>query len=329
MGKYGARSNNLFLIGAGFTKSVFKNAPLNADLLQELIAYTSPASVLEDYQEKYKTKDIEQLLTLLDLEILADKSKIPVRLEINQQIASYFQKFRFTKEVLQEKNWLTPLASKLFTRNDSIITLNYDCFLEGLLDYFEIWSPNGGYANIWNPHADSLSENTQNIHIYKIHGSENFVESGTLPNTAQTSISFEINAAVYPRSGMHTHFGGSMIDPMPYLIAPSFVKIPHIIIAEMMIKTLRSAASAKNMVIIGCSLRPEDNFLRLLLVSFLGRPPAKRRKLILVDPSAEEIEERINDWIGNLSRVLSLYKIPSALESAVPDLIEQLHHNKV
>lgn len=328
--------NNLFLFGAGFTKSVFEGAPLNADLLQNLIR-NKPQSFLQQYQQKYQTNDIEVLLTLLDLEIARSEIKNQStenhnprkdRLRINKEIASYFQQFRFQEGIIHNKSWLESLALKLFRTNDSVITLNYDCFLEGLLDYFEVWSPNRGYANVHNILADSLPQNQKNICIYKIHGSENFIESGTFPNKVQTAISFEINPEIYPKSGAYTHFGGGMIEPKPYIIAPSFVKIPHIIIADMMTKALKCAGSVNNMIIVGCSLRPEDSFLWLLLVSFLNRPSKNTRKLILVDPSAKEIGERISSfWIGNLSKVVLLHQISSRLESGVYGLIKELHEN--
>jgi hypothetical protein len=329
--------NNLFLFGAGFTKSVFESAPLNADLLQNLIR-NKPQSLLRHYQKTYQTNDIEILLTLLDLEIAqseirnqANDNRNPRkdRLRINEEIASYFQQFRFQEGIIHDKSWLETLASKLFRNSDSIITLNYDCFLEGLLDYFEVWSPNGGYASVRNILADSLPQNPKSIRVYKIHGSENFIESGMLPNKVQTAISFEINAEIYPKSGAYTHFGGGMIEPKPYIIAPSFVKIPHVTIADMMTKALKCAGSAENMIIAGCGLRQEDGFLRLLLVSFLNRPSTNSRKLILVDPSAKEIEEKISSyWIGKLSDVVLLHQMPTGLESSVSNLIKELHDNR-
>ncbi|MDO9528217.1 MAG: hypothetical protein Q7J27_03565, partial [Syntrophales bacterium] len=92
--------------------------------------------------------------------------------------------------------------------NDAIVNLNYDCSLEGILDNYEVWSPNKGYARIENFFEDSLPENSKNIRIYKIHGSENFVQSTFLDNPNQTNIGFFVNEPIYPRSGKFKHLGG-------------------------------------------------------------------------------------------------------------------------
>ena len=57
--------NNLYLIGAGFTKAVFHNAPLNIELLERLIENNPADSILQKYKEKYHSDDIQELLTNL------------------------------------------------------------------------------------------------------------------------------------------------------------------------------------------------------------------------------------------------------------------------
>ena len=58
---------SIYLLGAGFTKAFFPDVPLNKELLQALIN-NKPGGKIAEYYEKYKTDDIEQLLTQLDLE---------------------------------------------------------------------------------------------------------------------------------------------------------------------------------------------------------------------------------------------------------------------
>ncbi|GAG31091.1 unnamed protein product, partial [marine sediment metagenome] len=137
--------NNLFLIGAGFTKSVFPDAPLNKDLLMELCNDTAICTALKKYRREFKTDDIEILLTRLDLEITIPKAKRQtalqtVRKAIEQRLSEYFGRFRFKEEVVANSIWLKDFVN-LFQPNDAIISLNYDCLLEGVLDYYEAWSP--------------------------------------------------------------------------------------------------------------------------------------------------------------------------------------------
>ncbi|MHC4575559.1 MAG: SIR2 family protein [Planctomycetota bacterium] len=288
-------NNNLFLVGAGLTKAVFPNAPLNKDLLPVLCKGTG-CTTLKGYYRKQKADDIEILLTHLDLEILRPKAKKRIALQqvrkaIQQDLAEYFRQFRFREEIVAKSVWLEDFVN-LFQAGDAIISLNYDCFIEGALDYYGVWSPNGGYGSVENFLADKLPPNPKCIVIYKVHGSENFIISSGLPDENKKDISFEIHQGLFPRSGKYRCVGGGALNPECYIIAPSFVKVPHECIERAMIDALKVAGCAKNLVIIGCGLRAEDGFLWLLLTNFLNQ---KRDdgKLVIVDPCAESIEKRI------------------------------------
>lgn len=141
--------NNLFLLGAGFTKTVFDYAPLNDDLLEKLIS-CYPQSPMAKYQCCYHTRNIEVLLTRLDLETVESQSERlwADRQEINKEIAEYFQQFRFgrNKQRVEGLKWLKRFGAEVVAYNDVIISLNYDCLLEGALDYYKVWSPSRGYG---------------------------------------------------------------------------------------------------------------------------------------------------------------------------------------
>ena len=144
--------------------------------------------------------------------------------------------------------------------------------------------------------------NPKNLPIYKIHGSENFIESAVIGNNPnQTAIGFYINSSIYPKSAAHSNFGGGAKEPKPYIIAPSFVKIPHVDIAAMMLDLLKVAEAARTLVIIGCGMRSEDNFLWLLLTQFLNKLLEFRKRLIVISPSAGDIWNKIsNYWVGDI-----------------------------
>lgn len=290
--------NNLFIIGAGFTKAVFPDAPLNEDLLRVLCKGAS-CNVLKKYRRKYKTDDIEILLTHLDLEILHPKIKQQtalqtVRKTIGQQLAECFRQFRFGNLELGNNNWLEPFAQKVFHQNDVIVSLNYDCFLEGLLDQHEAWCPSTGYGAVKVDVSGAYfnnQENPKNILIYKIHGSENF---HTSKDVDQKKISLAVdNGKIYPKSGKGSNLG--VVGGEPYIIAPSFVKFFFPQIQLMMNGALQAATQAKHFVIIGCSLRPEDNHLWLLLANFIYNSK-NGRKLIVVDCKADTIKSKICDY---------------------------------
>ena len=168
-------SKTIYLLGAGFTKAFFPAAPLNKDLLEEIIG--NGGNKIAEYRDKYQTTDIEQLLTQLDLDAISNEQLRKDRTAIEGEISTFFAKFRFPEIEDTIPKWFENFAHKILKENDSIANLNYDCFLEGALDKLEIWSPNEGYARVPTFPTDSIPVNTKNIKIYKIHGSENFVES--------------------------------------------------------------------------------------------------------------------------------------------------------
>jgi hypothetical protein len=167
-----------------------------------------------------------------------------------------------------------------------------------------------------------LIPNPKNIKIFKIHGSENFVESKVdLGKRSQTSIGFSANGSIYPISCEHSHFGGGAHDPSPYIIAPSFVKIPHVDISAMMLDILDIAKTASNLIIIGCGMRPEDNFLWLLLTRFLNNVIEDKKKLVILDPSSEVMWKRISKyWVGDICSFANVIVLPCCLESGVSSL---------
>ncbi len=331
-GEWIAKASNLFLLGAGFTKAVFPDAPLNKDLLP-MLCKGSSRTTLKKYYREHKTDDIEILLTRLDLEILRPNHKQTalqqVRKKIERQLAEYFVKFRFKKEIIANSTWLKDFAN-LFQPNDAIISLNYDCLLEGVLDYYEVWSPNGGYVNVENPLLDSPT-NANNILIYKIHGSENFWEASPFgkngPKKEQRCIGLVVNESIFPRSGQSRIFGygGGQPEVRQYIIAPSFVKFPLMEMANMVNKLIPVARNAKSLVIGGCGLRREDMSLWLILASFLNRRLQSTKKLIIIDPSqCDQIKARIaNYWTGATDH-FTICCIHKTFQDGIKQLISEL-----
>jgi len=331
-----AQINNMFLIGAGFTRAVFPSAPLNKDLLA-VLCKGSACTTLSKYSRKYKSKDIEILLTHLDLEILRPKVRQQtalrqVRNAIEQQLAQYFGQFHFEKEILKRNGWLEQFV-KLFNENDAIITLNYDCFLDGLLDYYEVWSPSKGYGAVEvDVPSSSLSNlpNPKNILIYKIHGSENFhtsaMQSGCV-DPRHIALAVE-GGRIYPKSGTGSNLG--VIASRPYIIAPSFLKVFYPQTHRMMNEALRAAVLARNFVIIGSGIRPEDSYLWLLIDNFYQQSNrGNRKKLIIVDPHADDIQSRLKENYPQIQEHVDICVIKRRLEEALEVLTGTLDGKKM
>ena len=103
------------------------------------------------------------------------------------------QKFRFANDI----PWLHPFLS-LIEDMKLPFSPNYDCVLEGFLDYHGAWSPRGGYHRISNMLDDSLPANRRNIRILKVHGSESFRLAQFIDKPEFVSVGVEINPGRSP-----------------------------------------------------------------------------------------------------------------------------------
>ena len=310
--------SNLFIIGAGFTKAVFPTAPLNDDFLSQVVGPEPDNSPLGQVWSEYRLANIETLLTRLDLDLLTRKSRFSEddRNAVSRQLAEFVRRFRFKQDV----KWLHPLT-QIISDNDVIISLNYDCFLEGFLDFHQAWSPKGGYRTIEStPWDDSLPGNQRNIQILKIHGSESFRRSAFLDKPESLTIGLRINAELFPRSGKNIDFG-CRPDDGAYVIAPSFTKQFNVQLQCLLLDATRFARVARNLIIIGCGLRPEDSYLWLVLTSFMNNPWWTKKRTVIVNPHASETKKRIeNFWGRKLFDERNLVAIDSDFKSEISGL---------
>ena len=316
--------SNLFIIGAGFTKAVFPTAPLNDDLLTQIVGSEPDNSPLGQVWSAYGLSNIETLLTRFDLDLLTGRSRFDENHwnAVSKQLAEFVSRFRFKQDV----KWLHPLI-QIISDNDVIISLNYDCFLEGLLDFHEAWSPKGGYGAISiTPWENSLVDNTRNIRILKIHGSESFRLMPYFDRPNWLTVGLAINEGLFPRCAKNTDFGCSP-DHGPYVIAPSFTKQFNVELQCLLLEATRFARAARNVIIIGCGLRPEDSHLWLVLTSFMfiNNPSWKEKRTFILDQQASKIAKRIeNFWARRIFQDQNLVAIDSDLQSGIVQLQSEL-----
>jgi hypothetical protein len=130
---------NLFLIGAGFTKAVYPDAPLNSELMKKITGKYPPCP-FEVLAQRYNgTQDVEIALTRLDLDIAeakrmstGDADKLhKLRTDVEQGLGHHFSKYVANETLLQEKPWLRTFLEKAMIAGDVAVSLNYDCVLGG------------------------------------------------------------------------------------------------------------------------------------------------------------------------------------------------------
>ena len=321
---------NVFIIGAGFTKAVFANAPLNRELLTAL-ARKFRASAAAALCDRYGTEDVEIALTRLDVDLAVLQGRRDgqaselhqLRQRIEGELARFFASFRVSEPLIADFPWLTQFIDGAFSRGDVVVSLNYDCVLEGLLDLRKKWSPKGGYGSLDNPLASGRCVRKSPVTVLKIHGSANFVIAPYVDKPTYLDVNFSFDQEFFPRSAKNTHFEYGAGTGTSYVIAPSYVKIPSLTIVYLMLDALRASSRARNFVVIGSALRPEDGFLTVLATNFLRHPAWRTRKIIVVDPSAKEMTSRIQGFWGvNVSE--QLLPIEGQLEVSVEKLLRSL-----
>ena len=135
------------------------------------------------------------------------------------------------------------------------------------------------------------------------------------------AVNFIFDECFFPVSAKNTHFG-RLSDGETYLIAPSYVKVPTVEISYCMIDALKAASESQNLIVIGCGLRPEDSFLTLLLTHFLRQTNWQDRKIIIVDPYANNIAKKVKNYWG-----INIDKCILPIEVGIEFSLKQLRNN--
>ena len=160
--------------------------------------------------------------------------------------------------------------------------------------------------------------------MLKIHGSTTFRIAKYADKPHCKAVNFAFDEWFFPVSAKNTHFGYGLSGSETYLIAPSYVKAPTVEMSYCMLDALKAASNSKNIVVIGCGLRPEDSFLTLLLTQFLRQLDWQDRKIIIIDPSASKIASKVKDYWG-----VNIDKCILPIEGGIESSLHQLKTNIV
>lgn len=285
-------------------------------------------------RKKYKTDIIEIALTKLDSDIADARQKSgananrELRRQIEKELGEYFAKFAASEELLGKTSWLTQFIDQAFSPGDVVVSLNYDCVLEGALDCRGKWSPVGGYGCLFNePRFANEGYSKSPITVLKIHGSASFKAAPDFVQPEVNPVSIVLNEHFFPHSCKNKTFNYGGQTGYTYLIAPSYVKVPAVEISYLMLDALRATAVAEKLIVIGSGLRPEDGFLTLMLTNFLHQPSWQKRRVVIVGPSAGDIGDRVKKFWGvNVSKQIAL--IEGSLQKSVPALLKSISKHK-
>jgi hypothetical protein len=284
----------VFLLGAGFTRAVVGHrAPLTHELMAKLDISKFP-EIREEYERAFP--DIEQFISILDLKVLHFRqinNLISYRLnnireDIVRQILNQVDMGSLHLENLESYPILKCFLEKV-PRNSCILTLNYDCVLDQGLYYTGRWSPFGGYCYTTFPHTENENDSKDRILLLKLHGSCNFRDSGE----GQEYFKIEITNSIFP--SIHATINSDPSDK-PHILVMSYIKQFHNGIMSLWREAISFLREAEKLIIVGCSLREEDTFLRFALYHFGMKKNTQRFFIEIVDKgddNCEKIKEKV------------------------------------
>jgi hypothetical protein len=318
----------VFIIGAGFTKALFPQAPLNRDLLTSLSKGATDSASYKLIQQ-YHTDDIEIALTKLDAS--SDSLEQPdselheLRRQVEADLTKYFESYQISNDLVSNLTWLSRFVDHAVSAEDVAVSLNYDCVFEGALDCRDKWSPNGGYGILRHGLISDKDSIRSPVAVLKIHGSTSFRIAPYFNKPSSSAVNFAVNEGFFPKSGKNMHLEYGLGKGESYLIAPSYVKVPTVEIAYLMLDALKAVAKAETLIIIGCGLRRADMFLTLLVTDFLRQPRWQERRIIVLDPQAKVITSRIKEYLG-VDVSSCMVPIQGCLQDSVEALIETIQN---
>jgi hypothetical protein len=94
---------------------------------------------------------------------------------------------------------------------------------------------------------------------------------------------------------------------------------------SLLLDATRLARTARNLIIIGCGLRPEDSHLWLVLTAFMNNRQWKEKRTFIISPHASATANRIeNFWRRKIFHQHRLLAINLGLEAGISQLGDAL-----
>jgi hypothetical protein len=314
-------SKKVFFLGAGFSKAIADYPLMNE--LSELVTDSLPTrdSMTTHFQNEVLTslkKNFEQLLTYLSTDLPWKKvEQVYSDKALYEQITKNIHKIFWDKawETLQQREDIYNRFESLFAfftkHSDEIafITLNYDLFLEIMLQYSFYKQTNSNssksytltsakmyhYPMTWIGLRSMLTgmtfgdDNNSDIpQIIKLHGSVNWFWSGQ--TLAETIFYKNLEKGEYD----------VRIDAglKPYIVPPVLDKnafYNHIMIKALWKRAQELLSEATEIYIIGFSFPQTD-----IAVRFLFESAARNQKIYVVNKVTSNVRDKLRDNYMNI-----------------------------
>lgn len=319
----------IFILGAGFTKAFYNDAPLLEvstqdlnieNLLRKYENFPKVRHIIKSVQNNNKI-NIEELLTRLstgtpfDDEAISEGERKCLLEDISQ---TYFELISKIK-IDEDKRGSIEKFSKYIIDNDiSCVTFNYDTLLDEYMwkykhttitlpvpeNYFH---PDGGYGffmrrieSLIEDGGHDIEKDNCNSLIYKLHGSSNWlVKIGSrLPYTLDNLIHYENwlprdTEKIITQADLDAH-----LEKKPFIVAPVLDKSEindQSILKFIWSATYKALLEAEEVVFIGYSLPKTDIAAKFLFKETINRKGIK----IVVVSNTENKKDSYSEMFTN------------------------------
>ncbi|MFQ5850256.1 MAG: SIR2 family protein [Candidatus Binatia bacterium] len=195
-------------------------------------------------------------------------------------------------------------------QNDKLITFNYDLIIERALYERGIWKPKDGYGIRFKgfPRLASSQDSKSTLQIYKLHGSLNWEPDLNL------QLFYDDHEPIFPgylQDGSRSSRPEYQGKNHNLWMMPSFMKefpVPEFL--DVWEEAFKALGESEEVVVIGYSLPKEDSAACVLL----GTTDISQKRLVLIDPKADELQERYQAITRNKC-ITKFYSLESFLSS--------------
>lgn len=202
-----------------------------------------------------------------------------------------------SNDVANEKI-LIEFENKILNNCNSIITFNYDLILDKFLYKKQYWFPKDGYGYVFNNHNRIKKEyllKKSKIKLLKMHGSINWKLN--INDDIELKWYNNENEFYFPgylSDELKRNFNYIGVNSIKTLLIPSYIKnFDYKELIYVWNNAHKSLRKSKIIYFIGYSLPKEDT----AVISLLSTINWNNKKIIIIDPNAYEIRERVSFYL--------------------------------
>ena len=329
MGIVRSRSvNNVYMLGAGFSKQISKEMPLLTELsamIRERGVNLPPAlETLGDNLEiwlSYLSQSYPWLSESQNLRNLA------LALDIAEAVRVILEEKELL--VVQEDcpDWLRALTESWHYEQGAVISFNYDTLIERATGMIEISPNNHVSADQLYPvrltrstRRDAMvfgSDDISSFNLFKLHGSINWYYSGSIESTGEVLYYTGVNPWG-ETSDREQREKSAVDDKVPLIVPPTSEKVRFFQHESLKRNWSRASAILKEsntLYVLGYSLPQTDLAVRLFLHESSGATTEKKRLVIVNDDSS--IADRYQDLLGGAYTISDQFVGPQSIERFV------------